>query len=575
MVVISTKKERTALVVCDLQADLLGSLQERERFLRALSVAVEAARNNGWSVVYSGLRFSPGYEGMPRGHKLYGALAKLNEKLGDRAVHWFMEGWAGSEILSSDPGLAPVPDEDEIVWRSSHVPHELADLLGSRSVSRVYVAGAKASGAVQIACQLLMDRGMEVICVRECIQDDDSAKLKATVDYLLPTYGTVLSLKEFMENVGLDTFSRDAKQILVNMQSDSTGRGHKMFLASDCGRRGHGSRYIELLQQRGNWKTYPTQVWYEDFVKGEFHCPLLRKVVDFCDEPEFSKIAMFLRGRENLDEKDKVIDIAGRFMPKTYRIENGAWIEDEPPPADDAPGALAAPWFVKESDKNLGGAAIAIVSKPSDIMRHVDKNQRYVIQQHISDPLLTDDGRKTHVKFYVLLICEDDGITWNLYTYKGSLLSISPNTWSPADLTHETQVTIHRWPEQPDQTEGWKQHWPTMYEKCKRGTAEVIQKAIKGAKLKGRPGKKQFEVFSVDWMADRSFDIFMLEFNMSPAVSQKEFDDPSSRDSRREYLMKHDELMLKEALAIAMPWDAGAEEAPGQWDFAGTFTRKD
>ena len=134
-------------------------------------------------------------------------------------------------------------------------------------------------------------------------------------------------------------------------------------------------------------------------------------------------------------------------------------------------------------------------------------------------------------------------------------------------------MTIHRWPEPPGETKGWKQHWPAFYQKCKNGTAEVIQKAIDSGKLKGRPKKKQFEVFSVDWMSDRAGNIFMLEFNMSPAVSQKEFNDPTSRDSRREYLMKHDELMLREALAIVMPWDGGKEEAPGQWDFAGTFTR--
>lgn len=571
--VIDTSKERTALVICDLQADLLGSLQHKERFLQALSIAVEAARNNDWLVVYSGLQFASGYEGISPKHKLYGALAKLNNKLGDKAVHWFMKGWAGSEILSSDPKLAPSLDKDRIVWRSQHAPHELATLLSSESISKVYVAGAKASGAVQIACQLLMDHGMDVFCVRECIQDDDAARLKATVDYLLPIYGTVLSLKEFMDNVGFDAFSQDAKQILMDIQSDYFSGENNMFLASDCGRRGHGSRYIELLQERGNWRTYPTQIWYEDFLKGDFHCPLGRKIVDFCDEPEFSKISMFLRGREYLDEKDKVIDIAGRFMPKTYCIEDGGWIGDEMPPTDDTPGALAGPWFIKEADKNLGGAAIAIVSKPSEIMQHIKKNQRYVIQKHISDPLLTDDGHKTHVKFYVLLICEDDGVTWNLYTYKGSLLSISPNPWTPTDLSHETQVTIHRWPEPPNQTEGWKQHWSTMYEKCKQGTAEVIQKAIESGKLKGRPNQKQFEVFSVDWMSDQSFNIFMLEFNMSPAVAQKEFDDPSERDSRREYLMKHDELMLREALAIVMPWDGGEEDAPGEWDSAGTFKR--
>lgn len=139
------------------------------------------------------------------------------------------------------------------------------------------------------------------------------------------------------------------------------------------------------------------------------------------------------------------------------------------------------------------------MGKPSEIMAHIKENQSYVVQQHIRDPLLTDDGRKTHLKFYVLLICNDDGLTWTLYTYKGALLSISPNVWSPNDLTHDTQITIHRHPEPPSVTEGWKQHWESTYEQCKQGTAEVISRAIESGKLKGRQNKNQFEVFSVEF----------------------------------------------------------------------------
>ena len=91
------------------------------------------------------------------------------------------------------------------------------------------------------------------------------------------------------------------------------------------------------------------------------------------------------------------------------------------------------------------------------------------------------------------------------------------------------------------------------------------------SKLKGR-SKKQFEVFSVDWMPDDNGNIWMFEFNMSPAVAQREFDDPSNRDVRRDYLMQHDHIMLNEALSIVLPWQGG--QGPGQWDLAGEFNSR-
>ena len=56
-------KERIALVVCDLQPDLINSLQQKERYLLALEIILEIARKKKWSIVYSALRFKSGYEG--------------------------------------------------------------------------------------------------------------------------------------------------------------------------------------------------------------------------------------------------------------------------------------------------------------------------------------------------------------------------------------------------------------------------------------------------------------------------------------------------------------------------------
>jgi nicotinamidase-related amidase len=581
MEVLLQRKERIALVICDLQHDILASLENSSSsslplLLSAIRIAIEAARNNQWIVIHSGLKFQPRYHCVNPNHKLYGALRKLNDKLGnDDKVHFFMSGWPGCDFV------LPVTEDHQTIWRSSnHLPHELVDALVQQEVTKVYLVGVKASIAIQIASQMIMDRGIHVTVVRECVQDDDESRMNAALDHILPLYSTVISLEELVvdEAGGYDSFSVASKESFIrlmgkgphnsssngNEEQDDSSRDSPTFCACDCGRRGLGGRYMELLLRRPGWKTYPTQTWYEDFIAGDFQCPLGKQICDFCDEPEFSKVSMYLYGREFLDEKDKVIELAGRFMPRTYRIDESQWVGGESPPLDDDDGAQDAPWFIKIADQNLGGAAIDIVKKPSEIMNHVNKNQRYVVQQHVIDPLLTDDGRKCHVKLYVLLTCQEDGVTWNLYTYNASLLSISPNPWSAEDLSKETQITIHRHHIPPGETIGWKHHWDGVYKKCQAGTAEVIEKAISSGKLKGRP-QMQFEVFSVDWMPDTHGNIWMFEFNMSPAVwaRNEDFDGlVDDGDERRSSLMKHDELMLKEALSVVIPDGQG----PGQWE---------
>merc|ERR1712019_329591 len=101
-------------------------------------------------------------------------------------------------------------------------------------------------------------------------------------------------------------------------------------------------------------------------------------------------------------------------MPETYVIEDCKWRAGRAPVDSDSSNL---PWFVKETDRNWG-TSVQVCAKASQCMDLAKPGAAYVVQQHIKDPLLMDDGRKRHIKFYVLLICMENGRTWNLYTHK-------------------------------------------------------------------------------------------------------------------------------------------------------------
>merc|ERR1719382_953793 len=146
----------------------------------------------------------------------------------------------------------------------------------------------------------------------------------------------------------------------------------------------------------------------------------------------------------------------------------------------------------------------------------------------------------------------EDGRRWHLYTLQDGYLSISPNVWKPEDLSKETQVTIIR----SERISGWKP-WPHAYPKCRDNVAKVMNRAVSDGKLEGRPGKRQFEIFSADFMVDMHGDVWFFEFNMSPVLKDPQ-DAPKVNDAE----------MIRGALSIVVPWDGGN---PGLWDFAGEF----
>merc|ERR1712232_478047 len=249
-------------------------------------------------------------------------------------------------------------------------------------------------------------------------------------------------------------------------------------------------------------------------------------------------------GRIWLEDKRKLYEFVPDLMPLTFVIANQCWV-GEPPPIE-GPDAPAMPWFVKETDRNWG-TSVVCCGRPEECLGLAKPNAVYVVQKHIPNPLLYDNGEKCHIKFYNLLIGMDDGVTWKLYTYKDGYLSISPCAWSPTDLSKECQVTIIR----TKRINDWV-HWPEVYPKCKAGVQEVIKRAAEQGKLQGR-NKVQFEIISADYIVTEDKNVYLLEFNTGPVLKDAE----DSNDV-------HDEGMVSGALHIVEPWEGGNED---KWDF--------
>jgi len=349
-------------------------------------------------------------------------------------------------------------------------------------------------------------------------------------------------MKEAIDDKSLPLATEECPVPISNSQP-------RRFYVSNCLVGGHGQRFCEYLLQRPNWHLFPHQKWFEDEKGNAYHCPLGKRLVDFADETHFSRLAMYIKGRIWLEEKTKMWELVPDLMPDTYVINDCKWRDGrEPPPDEQCPDL---PWFVKEADRNWG-TSVHVCRKASECMELAKPGSTYVVQQHIRDPLLTDDGRKCHIKFYVLLVCLEDGVTWRVYCFKDGYLSISPNPWSPDDISKETQVTIIR----TERVRQWS-HWERVYPKCKAGVKEVVRRGVEEGKLEGRLGRRQFEILSADFIVDTHDKVWLFEFNMSPVLKDK-----------KESPKVHDADMITPALDIVVPWEEGTV---GNWDLAGEF----
>lgn len=352
----------------------------------------------------------------------------------------------------------------------------------------------------------------------------------------------MVDLREAIEEVSRDGGPPIAGPIGTG--AAQKGQNRQIFYCSDCHVGGHGQRFCSYLLKRPNWRVYPSEKWFEDKGGTTSYCPLGKRGVDFTDETYFSRISMHIKGRIWLEDKRKLYEFVPDLMPLTYVIEDQHWIGEPPPPEPvDSP---PMPWFVKETDRNWG-TSIVCCARPEDCLAVAKPDSTYVVQKHIPNPLLYTNGEKCHIKFYILLLGMDDGVSWRLYTYKDGYLCISQKPWSPTDLSKETQVTIIR----TKRINDWPV-WPRVYPKCRESVRKVIERAASQGKLEGR-NKVQFEIISADFVVTEDEEVYLLEFNTGPVLKDPD-DSPEV----------HDANMVDGALHVVEPWEGGNEDL---WDF--------
>ncbi|KAL7550117.1 hypothetical protein ACHAWF_013353 [Thalassiosira exigua] len=462
-------------------------------------------------------------------------------KVGDKHCHWFMEGHPGSDI---DPDLRALAPDSVVLWRTGHIPpSELSSLLTKHSITDATVVGAKASQSLQATVQLIADRcpGIDLSTVREAIADDSTKRLDAMVEHLLPLYCRVASLEEYVEAT---SGTEGLAKALAEGGDETKRAGKAVRYFTDCQRGGHFSIYTAHLRRRRDsalkggtsWMAHPAQKWYEDPLRGrQYYCPLGKRVVTFCDEPSFSEIAAFLKGRDCLDDKAKLLELAKDYLPETYVTKGGRseWDGAGPRPSEES-AEEEGPWFVKETNKN-GGRAIAMCANASGCLALAsDPRETYVVQRHVPDMHLTRDGRKWHLKLYGLLSCEpeegaskmgtseEEAFIWTLRCHDEAFVCASSEPWSAGDLSPGAQVTTERtWRFRRGRAMdeiGDIDHTDVM-RRCSDAVASIVERALASKGLQGRPGKKQFELFSADFMFNATMEkLYLIEFNFSPVI---------------------------------------------------------
>jgi len=517
------------LIVCDVQPDVVQKLAQPRQFVDLVHTALAAARQRPESVhiVFTMLQFQePGYSQIPPSHPRLGILRKLASK--NPHLKWF-----------TSQELSLLPQCEKIMRRSTYLPQandtELLEHLRTCAQNNQETHEFTLVGygpTVQALCNLLGDvlAIPNVQIVKECIRDEKQERCRAFLENGLLFKEEVVSLADYLES--LDLLHERIETPKEQLSSSSPLPAVRYVC--DCGRGGHLSLFLPYLLRDHGYCLWPRQPWYKELSltsNKEYYCPLGRRIVDLCDEPQFgSGTRFFLAGRQHLDEKDLLHSLVPEMMPPTFATVEEARVYAAK--QQDASQKLV--WFLKKVNQN-GGRAITITNEvPAGPLESDDQ-----LQVHIPRPLLYHENHerqgkfKCHVKTYQYLACNRSSITegsvvWQLYMHDLFYLATAYAPWCPSDLSDDAQITTMRTHRLYPDNE-WRVKW-NLTDRVRANMTTVIQRAVAQGKLQEQhstappqstidtASAMQFEVNSADWMLDEDGRIYLIEINGIPVL---------------------------------------------------------
>ena len=266
------------------------------------------------------------------------------------------------------------------------------------------------------------------------------------------------------------------------------------------------------------WEFVPTEFWFQE--KGViFYKPKNKLYIDFYPGSVLSKIGNQIPSCILMTDRLKLTTICPkRFQPETYLVTDGKI---------HGIGKIRRKyvWFLKENHRNFG-TGVDIYDNLEDVQRNIKEERKYVLQKHISRPLLYKK-HKFHVRAYLLIYYTDN--TYRFYLHKGGIIVISTHKWKSGETDKAVQITQTREQNKEFDFDFYKnEYYKKLYFKIKMCMKGVIDNYT--AKLDDFPKLKRdsFELLGFDIMFNRDMNPYILEVNLGPVIG--DFNDGMIKD---------------------------------------------
>src|SRR5215469_8104242 len=174
----------TALLIMDVQQDIVERFASDDGYLDRLATAIAAARGAGIAVTYVTVGFRPGYPEVSERNKSFSAVAGTGR---------FTDGDPGRQIPAV---VAPAPGEVTVTKRrvSAFAGSDLDVLLRAGGTTHLVLAGIATSGVVLSTLRQAADLDFSLTVLADGCQDADPEVHQVLLGKVFPRQAEVTTI---------------------------------------------------------------------------------------------------------------------------------------------------------------------------------------------------------------------------------------------------------------------------------------------------------------------------------------------------------------------------------------------
>jgi nicotinamidase-related amidase len=179
---------RTAVLLMDLQPEILEMVDDLDAFLDRVVEVSEAARDRGVTIGHVRVAFTP---------EARAAIPDTSSFAAVRDADRLTEGTPGAAV---HPRLGP-RDGDIVVTKvrvGAFSTTDLADQLDSAGVDTLVLCGVATTGVVLSTVRDAADRDLRVVVVADCCADRDPEVHRVLTEKVFPRQATVVDAAEIV-----------------------------------------------------------------------------------------------------------------------------------------------------------------------------------------------------------------------------------------------------------------------------------------------------------------------------------------------------------------------------------------